>query len=221
MSYFRYIDKGEGPTKLFIGGVHGNEGVVTLDLVKRLTVDDFCDGQIYIYNFDRTPYISTLKEDFYKSEQGRKIISLIKYYKPDFYTELHSYNISHFNRLIGNGRWDAQGVPPLIDCGNHALCSSVSPLIRRRYFTRYDICQTLEFPAIRGDDRKLSEKELEEKYGFNRNASIEEYMKFLRLITISKDRSEFEKLVLADYPKQVDLAIKYVKQMYDDDFPQY
>ena len=32
---------------------------------------------------------------------------------------------------------------------------------------------------------------------------------------------EFEKLVLADYPKQVDLAIKYVKQMYDDDFPQY
>ena len=193
MSYFRYIDKGEGPTKLFIGGVHGNEGAVTLDLIKRLTVDDFCDGQIYIYNFDRTPYISTLKEDFYKSEQGRKI----------------------------NGRWDAQGVPPLIDCGNHALCSSVSPLIRRRYFTRYDICQTLEFPAIRGDDRKLSEKELEEKYGFNRNASIEEYMKFLRLITISKDRSEFEKLVLADYPKQVDLAIKYVKQMYDDDFPQY
>ena len=69
---------------------------MTLDLVKRLTVDDFCDGQIYIYNFDRTPYISTLKEDFYKSEQGRKIISLIKYYKPDFYTELHSYNISHF-----------------------------------------------------------------------------------------------------------------------------
>ena len=193
MSYFRYIDKGEGPTKLFIGGVHGNEGAVTLDLIKRLTVDDFCDGQIYIYNFDRTPYISTLKEDFYKSEQGRKIISLIKYYKPDFYTELHSYNISHFNRLIGNGRWDAQGVPPLI----------------------------VEFPAIRGDDRKLSEKELEEKYGFNRNASIEEYMKFLRLITISKDRSEFEKLVLADYPKQVDLAIKYVKQMYDDDFPQY
>ena len=192
MSYFRYIDKGEGPTKLFIGGVHGNEGAVTLDLIKRLTVDDFCDGQIYIYNFD-----------------------------PDFYTELHSYNISHFNRLIGDGRWDAQGVPPLIDCGNHALCSSVSPLIRRRYFTRYDICQTLEFPAIRGDDRKLSEKELEEKYGFNRNASIEEYMKFLRLITISKDRSEFEKLVLADYPKQVDLAIKYVKQMYDDDFPQY
>ena len=79
----------------------------------------------------------------------------------------------------------------------------------------------MEFPAIRGDDRKLSEKELEEKYGFNRNASIEEYMKFLRLITIAKDRSEFEKLVLADYPKQVDLAIKYVKQMYDDDFPQY
>ena len=30
MSYFRYIDNGEGPTKLFIGGLHGNEGVTSL-----------------------------------------------------------------------------------------------------------------------------------------------------------------------------------------------
>ena len=221
MSYFRYIDNGEGPTKLFIGGVHGDEGKDVLPLIKLLSDDDFSSGQIYIYNFDKTPYISTIHKEFYQSEQGRKILGLIDYYKPDFYTELHSYNIKHFEHLTSLERLESEGIPPLIDCGNHALCSSVSPLIRRRYFTRYDICQTLEFPAIRGDDRKLSEKELEEKYGFNRNASIEEYMKFLRLITISKDRSEFEKLVLADYPKQVDLAIKYVKQMYDDDFPQY
>ena len=59
------------------------------------------------------------------------------------------------------------------------------------------------------------------KYGFNRQASVDEYMKFLRLITIARDRLEFERIVLSDYPKQVDLAIKYVRQLYDDDFPQY
>ena len=54
MSYFRYIDNGEGPTKLFIGGVHGDEGKDVLPLIKLLSNDDFSSGQIYIYNFDKT-----------------------------------------------------------------------------------------------------------------------------------------------------------------------
>ncbi len=33
MSYFRYVDNGEGPTKLFIGGVHGNEGKTSLNFL--------------------------------------------------------------------------------------------------------------------------------------------------------------------------------------------
>ena len=37
MSYFRYIDNGEGPTKLFIGGVHGDEGK---DVLPFLIGDD-------------------------------------------------------------------------------------------------------------------------------------------------------------------------------------
>ena len=41
MSYFRYVDNGEGPTKLFIGGVHGNEGKTSLKFIKRLNIDDF------------------------------------------------------------------------------------------------------------------------------------------------------------------------------------
>ena len=39
MSYFRYVDNGEGPTKLFIGGVHGNEGKTSLKFIKRLNID--------------------------------------------------------------------------------------------------------------------------------------------------------------------------------------
>ena len=221
MSYFRYIDNGEGPTKLFIGGVHGDEGKDVLPLIKLLSDDDFSSGQIYIYNFDKTPYISTIHKEFYQSEQGRKILGLIDYYKPDFYTELHSYNIKHFKRLTSLERLDSQGIPPLIDCGQYVLCSSVSPLIRRKHFTKENICQTLEFPSFRGEDLKLSDYELFEKYDYNHDLSVKEYMSFLRLITLSKNRDDFEKRVLKDYKKQADLALKYVKIIYGLDFPRY
>ena len=221
MSYFRYIDNGEGPTKLFIGGVHGDEGKDVLPLIKLLSDDDFSSGQIYIYNFDKTPYISTIHKEFYQSEQGRKILGLIDYYKPDFYTELHSYNIKHFNRLTSLDRLDSQGIPPLIDCGQYVLCSSVSPLIRRNHFTKENICQTLEFPSFRGEDLKLSDEELFDKYDYNHDLSVKEYMSFLRLITLSKNRDDFEKRVLKDYKKQADLALKYVKIIYGLDFPRY
>ena len=221
MSYFRYIDNGEGPTKLFIGGVHGDEGKDVLPLIKLLSNDDFSSGQIYIYNFDKTPYISTIHREFYQSEQGKRILDLIDYYKPDFYTELHSYNIKHFKKLTSLERLDNQGIPPLIDCGQYVLCSSVSPLIRRNHFTKENICQTLEFPSFRGEDLKLSDDELFKKYDYDYNLSVKEYMSFLRLITLSKNRNDFEKRVLKDYKKQADLALKYVKIIYGLDFPRY
>ncbi len=221
MSYFRYIDNGEGPTKLFIGGVHGDEGKDVLPLIKLLSNDDFSSGQIYIYNFDKTPYISTIHREFYQSEQGKRILDLIDYYKPDFYTELHSYNIKHFKKLTSLERLDSQGIPPLIDCGQYVLCSSVSPLIRRNHFTKENICQTLEFPSFRGEDLKLSDEELFKKYDYDYNLSVKEYMSFLRLITLSKNRDDFEKRVLKDYKKQADLALKYVKIIYGLDFPRY
>ena len=221
MSYFRYIDNGEGPTKLFVGGVHGDEGQHVLPIIKLLNREDFSPGQIYIYNFDKTPYISTIHKEFYQSEQGKKILDLIDYYKPDFYTELHSYNIRHFKNLTSMDRLDSQGIPPLIDCGEYVLCSSVSPLIRRKHFTKENICQTLEFPTFRGADLKLSDDELYDKYEFNYDDSVREYMSFLRLITLSRDRDDFEKRVLKDYKKQADLALKYVKIIYGLDFPRY
>ena len=146
---------------------------------------------------------------------------MIDYYKPDFYTELHSYNIKHFKKLTSLERLDSQGIPPLIDCGQYVLCSSVSPLIRRNHFTKENICQTLEFPSFRGEDLKLSDEELFKKYDYDYNLSVKEYMSFLRLITLSKNRDDFEKRVLKDYKKQADLALKYVKIIYGLDFPRY
>lgn len=218
MSYFRYIANGEGPTKLFIGGIHGNEGKTIIKILKKLKASDFSNGQIYIYNFDKSPYISTLKEEFYQSNQGKKIISLIEKHKPDFYTELHSYHLKNYDKLLDESRLESQGVPPLISCDNHVLVSSVSPLIRQKYFTRDTICKTLEIPAFEEYD---FDKELVEKYDFDLDATLNRYFDFLDLICSSKDRKDFEDCIWLKYPHQVELAMDYVKYVWNEDFPPY
>ncbi len=216
MSYFRYVDNGEGPTKLFLGGIHGNEGKTSLKFIKALDIDNFSKGQFYFYNFDKTPYISTIKKDYYKSELGLKILDLIEYFEPDFYTELHCYNLAHFDKLTSMERYTKTGVPPLIDLGNYVLVSSVSPLIRMTYFSTDTVCNTLEFPCI----GKLSPKK-EAEYDFNKKLAIETYEKILNLIIKAPDRQYFEKEMLKNYKSQVNLAIEYAKKVFGLGFPPY
>jgi hypothetical protein len=216
MSYFRYIDNGEGPTKLFVGGVHGNEGVTSLKFLKRIKDEDLSSGQFYFYNFDKTPYISTIEKEYYDSEIGQRILNLIEYFEPDFYTELHCYNLKNYDRLTSMERYERTGIPPLIKLGNHVLVSSVSPLIRMTYFSTDTVCKTLEFPCI----EKLT-PELEEKYNFNRDLAIETYEDLLKLILRAPSRKYFEDEMMKNYKDQVDLAIKYAQKVFGDDFPPY
>lgn len=217
MAYFKHIDKGDGPVKLFIGGVHGNEGKTSIKLIKLLKKQDFSNGQIYIYNFDKSPYISTVDKEFYTSKQGLKIIDLINLHKPDFYSELHCYNIENFYNLTDMSRLKTQGVPPLIDCGDYVLVSSVSPLIRRKYFTKETICKTLEIPCL--DDNKV--KFAEDHFQFSKKASINRYMDILKLITKSTSRLDFTQKISKSYPHQVDLAREYVKYVFGESFPPF
>lgn len=216
MSYFRYIDNGEGPTKLFVGGVHGNEGVTSLKFIKRIKDEDLSSGQFYFYNFDKTPYISTIEKEYYDSEIGQRILNLIEYFEPDFYTELHCYNLKNYDRLTSMERYDRTGIPPLIKLGNHVLVSSVSPLIRMTYFSTDTVCKTLEFPCI----EKLT-PEIEEKYNFNMDLAIETYENLLKLILRAPSRKYFEDEMMKSYKDQVDLAIKYAQKVFGDDFPPY
>lgn len=215
MSYFRYIDNGEGPTKLFIGGIHGHEGQTSIQLLKRLKKEDFAPGQIYIYNLNDSPYVSTLKEEFFESPRGLEIINLINKHKPDFYCELHSYNIDNFSYLVGDGRYKSTGVPPLIDCGDYILVSSVSPLIRMKYFEKDTICKTLEIPTLHNMEKL---EYAYKNYGFIKNKSINRYMNLLYLVTSAKDYLEYQRNITKYYPKQVDLAIKYVVELYNKSF---
>ena len=219
MSYYRHINNGEGPVKLIIGGIHGNEGQTTINLVKLLKKTDFGPGQIYIYNLNNSPYISTIDKEFYESKQGKKIINLIKKYNPDFYTELHCYNISHFHQLVDDSRFEVQGVPPLIDCEDYILVSSVPPLIRFQYFEKETVCKTIEIPSF--NSKTFDIKKVEEEYNFNKEKSINRAMDLLYLVTKSNTRQEYEKDITIKYPKQVDLAIKYVKEMFGASFSPY
>ena len=187
MSYFRYIDNGEGPTKLFVGGVHGNEGVTSRKFLERISEDDLSCGQFYFYNFDKTPYISTIKKEYYESETGRKILDLIEYFEPDFYTELHCFNLKNYEKLTSMERYKKTGIPPLIELGNHVLVSSVSPLIRMTYFSTETVCKTLEFPCL----EKLT-PELVREYNFDKNSAVKTYEDLLKLILRSPSREYFE-----------------------------
>jgi hypothetical protein len=217
--YYRHINNGKGPIKLIIGGIHGKEGKTTIDLIKLLKKEDFAPGQIYIYNLNISPYISTINKNFYDSKQGKKIINLIKKHKPDFYTELHCYNISHFTKLISDSRFEIQGVPPLIDCGDYVLVSSVSPLIRFKYFSKETVCKTIEIPSFNSENFDL--KKVKNKYNFDKQLSINKAMDLLYLITKSNNRIEYERNITLKYPKQVNLAIYYVKEMFGENFSPY
>lgn len=216
MSFFKYVDNGEGPTKLFIGGLHGNEGVTSLKFLKRIKDDNLSQGQFYFYNFDKTPYISTIDKEYYKSELGQKVLELIESLHPDFYTELHCYNLKNYDKLTSLERYKKTGVPPLIKLGNHVLISSVSPLIRMTYFSTETVCKTLEFPCF----EKLN-SEIIEEYNFNKNLAIETYEDLLNLILISPSRDYFEKEMLKKHTSQVHIAMRYAEKVFGKDFPPY
>ena len=216
MSYFRYIDNGKGPTKLFIGGLHGNEGATSLKFIEKINEDDLSSGQFYFYNFDKTKYISTIRKEYYESDLGLKILDLINYFKPDFYTELHCYNLKNYDKLTSMERYKQTGIPPLIKLGNHVLVSSVSPLIRMTYFSTDTVCKTLEFPCF----EKLT-PEIIKKYDFNKDLAIETYMGLFKLILESPSREYFENEMIRKHKYQVELAMKYAQKVFGDDFPPY
>ena len=163
-----------------------------------------------------SPNAKIIKKEYYKSEIGLKILDLIEYFEPDFYTELHCYDLAHFDRLTSMERYTKTGIPPLIDLGNHVLVSSVSPLIRMTYFSTDTVCKTLEFPCV----EKLS-AEKEEKYNFNKKSAVETYEKLLNLIVRAPNREYFEKEMLKNYYNQVALAVDYAKKVFGPEFPPY
>ena len=68
---------------------------------------------------------------------------------------------------------------------------------------------------------KIRNGEIIEKYDFNMEMACRTYEDLLKLILKSPSRQYFEKQMLKDYAPQVELAVKYAKKVFGEDFPPY
>ena len=198
MQFSRIIDRGNEPTRIFIGGVHGKEGLTTSDLIKRLNYNDVNGGKLLLYNCPESEYISTLDSHYYKSHMGEKILKLIKTNNPEIYVELHCYKPSSYLKLIDLDRKKRAGVPPLIELEHGVLISSVAPYLRTKFFKRHDVCITLEMPCM------PTEK------------SRQIYLGVMKAIAGSKNRSELEDKLRINYPEQVKTAQRYAAEFFGE-----
>jgi hypothetical protein len=200
LGFFRLIDKGDGPVRLFVGGVHGREGLTTIRALRRLGFNDIDNGRLIIYSCNPTPYISTLNPDYYRSPQGREILRLIEKYRPSTYLEAHCYRRENYDKLTDPSRKSSEGVPPLIELEEGVLIGSVSPHIRKKLFKRDDICLTVEMPCLDGGSDR----------------SLDVYVEFLRTVASSESRKELELRLEGRYPVQVETARRYAREFFGE-----
>lgn len=201
MTYFKEIKKGNKPVRLFIGGVHGKEGLTTINTLSKISDDDVNGGSLTIYNFDKSQYVSTIDRHYYNTELGRKIVSIIRDLNPQMYVELHCYNSNSFEKLTDLNRKDRTGVPPLIHLEKGVLIGSISPYIRTSLFDEWDVCITLEIPCN-------PQKE-----------AMDTYLKVIKAVADSKDKHELLDKLRIDYSKQVEIAAKYAVELFWDNYP--
>ena len=193
MGFFNCIEKGPGLKRLFIGGVHGKEGLTTIKAIKKLSENDVKDGKLVLYNCDQSRYISTLNPLYYQSTVGKEVLYLISQYQPDMYIELHCYKPESYPALTSIDRIKNVGVPPLIELEKCVLIGSVSPQIRTNIFKKHDICITLEMPCSPSTE------------------TLKVYTNFLKILAGAKNRFDLENKVKKIYPEQVETSQKYAR----------
>jgi hypothetical protein len=189
--------KGNGVTKLFIGGLHGNEGkfteIVLKDFIDSLKECNYVGNIVVIPKLvENSRYISTLSKKFYESEEGKTLINVIEKHKPSIYFELHSYKKENYKKLTSNNR---QKVPPLIDIGNNILIASISPILRNK-FSREDFCMTVEIPSWKVYEVK------------------DEIIEILKIGAESLRREEIIEKLRELYPKHIEMA-EYLSKKYN------
>ena len=201
MSFKKIINKGNKPVRLFIGGVHGKEGLTTMEAISQISEDDVKNGCLTMYNFDKSPYISTLDRHYYGSGRGKEIVSIIRELKPEMYVELHCYNSNSFEKLTDLNRKERTGVPPLIHLEKDVLIGSISPYIRTSLFKEWDVCITLEIPCSHSKE------------------SVDVYLKVMKAVAGSKDKYELLDKLRTDYPEQIETAARYAIELYWEGYP--
>jgi len=159
MKLYRLVASEEGPTKLFVGGLHGNESLYTAPILERLTTEDIHAGDVIIVPciVENSKYIDVLSEEYYQSKEGMELLRLIQEYKPSFYFELHAYSEQSYSRLTDPEREKKIGVPQFVDLDNGILLGSIAPILRRE-FSEHDFCVTIEVPNWKCEREEIKEE---------------------------------------------------------------
>ncbi len=190
--------------KLFVGGLHGDEGLYTAPVLEILAgeAETVPDADIIIVPAITTGarYVGVLTEAYYHTREGMILTGLIKRYKPRFYFELHAYSEKSYSRLTSAEREKIEGVPPFVDLGKRVLIGSIAPVLRNTLFSTDDFCLTIELP-----------------HGIQRDHAVtvrEHVLDILRLGLRCRTKIEMLGQLRRMYPEQVERAEELFLQYY-------
>ncbi|MBP1946886.1 DUF2119 domain-containing protein [Methanobacterium petrolearium] len=200
--FFKIIGE-NNPSRLFIGGLHGKEGLSTIHAIQTIENLDLKKGGLILCNMPASPYLSTLDPIYYLSMAGKNVIALIKEYKPEIYLELHCYRQNKKSKLTGPERMEISGVPGLVELEESVLIGSTSPLIRSVFFKLYDFPFILEMPCNPPSE------------------SLEVCHKIMKIAAKSSNRLEIMEKIGEIYPHQVERLKDYFDEFSHNFWPAF
>jgi hypothetical protein len=182
------------PIRLFAAGLHGDEWESTSVRLEQLTPPK-TGTLLLIPKISDNKYLSTLDRNYYTTYASHLLDAIISY-KPSIYLELHSYAKEYFSSLTRGGRLEQDGVPAYIEIESEILMGSVSPHIRKDYFSPYDLCISFEMP----------------KKGSKQSLTTIDHL--LNVVKECSGRDSFVKYMKQHYPEQTSKAIRNYLRFY-------
>lgn len=183
------------PIRLFVAGLHGEEWKDTTGILKGIKAPK--TGTLALIPLVSSgKYVSTLDVDYYPGT-GKKIIKAIEKLKPEIYVELHSYSMENFEKLTGKDRLEKMGVPAYSILKEGVLLGSVSPRIRKIYFSKEALCLSFEIQKGNIKSRKFTAMMLE-------------------VLKEIQTRDEFIEYLEREFPMQAKKAIEDYRRFYGE-----
>lgn len=183
------------PIRLFVAGLHGEEWKDTTEILRGIKAPE--TGTLALIPLVSSgKYVSTLKEEYYPVT-GEKIIKSIEELKPEIYVELHSYSRENLEKLSGRDRFERIGVPAYSILKEGVLLGSVSPWIRRKYFSKEALCLSFEIQKGNITSRRFTSQMLD-------------------VLKEIQTRDEFIEFLNKSFPDQAKKVIEDYRRFYGD-----
>lgn len=183
------------PIRLFVAGLHGEEWKDTTEILRGIKAPE--TGTLALIPLVSSgKYVSTLKEEYYPVT-GEKIIKSIEELKPEIYVELHSYSRENLEKLAGRDRFERIGVPAYSTLKEGVLLGSVSPWIRRKYFSKEALCLSFEIQKGNITSRRFTSQMLD-------------------VLKEIQTRDEFIEFLNKSFPAQAKKVIEDYRRFYGD-----